>query len=62
LQHRRKAVNCFLYLKSNFIHQGLCLKTDIGRAFGASEDSVNRAYKKFVEEGVRESAIRYQIN
>jgi hypothetical protein len=103
--HSKEDSNAFRYITSNFIHQGLCRKVDIERAFGVSEDSVSRAYKKYVtqgesgffgqdgrhgraykivgecreriqqkldkgqsvysiakDEGVRESAIRYQIN
>jgi len=103
--HSKEDTNAFRYITSNFIHQGLCRKVDIERAFGVSEDSVSRAYKKYVtkgesgffgldgrhgraykimgecreriqhkldkgqsvsgvarEEGVRESAIRYQIS
>jgi len=102
--HSKEDNNSFRYITSNFIHQGLCRKVDIERAFGVSEDSVSRAYKKYLtkgesgffgpdgrggkahkivgecreriqrkldkgqsvysiakEEGVRESAIRYQI-
>lgn len=49
--HSKEDTNAFRYITSNFIHQGLCRKVDIERAFGVSEDSVSRAYKKFVEEG-----------
>jgi hypothetical protein len=102
--HSRDDNASFLFITSNFIHQGLCRNVDIERAFGVSEDSVSRALKKYEakgeagffgadarhgraykivggcrdriqlkldkgqsvysiakEEGVRESAIRYQI-
>ena len=41
----------FRYITSNFIHQGLCRKTEVKRCFHVSEDSVQRACKKFVEKG-----------
>ncbi len=39
------------FITSNFISQGLCRKVDIERAFGVSEDSVSRAYKKYLKKG-----------
>ena len=44
-------LKAFRYITSNFIHQGLCRKTEVERCFHISEDSVQRAYKKFVEKG-----------
>jgi hypothetical protein len=49
--HTLSDLNSFRYITSNFIHQGLCRKVDVQRAFSLSEDSVGRAYKKFNEEG-----------
>jgi hypothetical protein len=44
-------LKAFRYITSNFIHQGLCRKTEVERCFHVSEDSVQRAYKKFIEKG-----------
>ena len=49
--HAKDDTDAFRFITSNFIHQGLCRKVDIERAFGVSEDSVSRAYKKFVTKG-----------
>ena len=49
--HAKEDNDAFRFITSNFIHQGLCRKVDIERAFGVSEDSVSRAYKKFVAKG-----------
>jgi len=49
--HSSDNLNTFRFITSNFIHQGLCRKVDIERCFGVSEDSVSRAYKKFIEKG-----------
>jgi predicted transcriptional regulator len=49
--HTKEDINAFRFITSNFIHQGICRKVDIERSFGVSEDSVSRAYKKFVEKG-----------
>jgi hypothetical protein len=49
--HSKEDNDAFRFITSNFIHQGLCRKVDIERAFGVSEDSVSRAYKKFVAKG-----------
>lgn len=49
--HPKGDLKAFRYITSNFIHQGLCRKTEIERCFHVSEDSVQRAYKKFVEKG-----------
>lgn len=49
--HSRENLNAFRFITSNFIHQGLCRKVDIERCFGVSEDSVSRAYKKFIKKG-----------
>ena len=49
--HLKEYTNAFRYITSNFIHQGLCRKVDIERALGVSEDSVCRAYKKYVTQG-----------
>ena len=49
--HSKEDLNAFRFITSNFIHQGLCRKVDIQRFFCVSEDSVNHAYKKFVEKG-----------
>ena len=49
--HPRDDLKAFRYITSNFIHQGLCRKTEVERCFHISEDSVQRAYKKFVEKG-----------
>ena len=46
--HSKEDTNAFRYITSNFIHQVLCRKVDIERAFGVSGDSVSRAYKKYV--------------
>lgn len=47
----KEDLKAFRYITSNFIHQGLCRKTEVERCFHISEDSVRRAYKKFVEKG-----------
>lgn len=49
--HSKDDNDAFRFITSNFIHQGICRKVDIERAFGVSEDSVSRAYKKFVTKG-----------
>jgi hypothetical protein len=49
--HPKEDLKAFRYITSNFIHQGLCCKTEVERCFQVSEDSVQRAYKKFVEKG-----------
>ena len=49
--HSKDDLKAFRYITSNFIHQGLCRKTEVERCFHISEDSVQRAYKKFVEKG-----------
>ena len=49
--HHKDDNDAFRFITSNFIHQGLCRKVDIERAFGVSEDSVSRAYKKFMAKG-----------
>lgn len=49
--HAKDDMDAFRFITSNFIHQGLCRKVDIERAFGVSEDTVGRAYKKFVTKG-----------
>ncbi len=49
--HPKEDLKAFRYIMSNFIHQGLCRKTEVERCFHVSEDSVQRAYKKFVEKG-----------
>ena len=49
--HSTEDLQAFRYITSNFIHHGLCSQVDIQRAFGVSEDSVRRAYKKFVSKG-----------
>jgi len=49
--HPKDNMAAFRFITSNFIHLGLCRKVDIERAFGVSEDSVGRAYKKFVTKG-----------
>ena len=49
--HPKDDLKAFRYITSNFIHQRLCRKTEIERCFHVSEDSVQRAYKKFVDKG-----------
>lgn len=49
--HSKEDRNAFRFITSNFIHQGLCRKVDVERAFGVSEDTVGRSYKKFLEKG-----------
>ena len=49
--HTKDDNDAFRFITSNFIHQGLCRKVGIERAFGVSEDSVSRAYKKFETKG-----------
>jgi len=49
--HAKDDLKSFRYITSNFIHQGLCRKTEVQRCFHVSEDSVQRAYKKFVDKG-----------
>ncbi len=49
--HSKGDINAFRFITSNFIHQGLCRKVEIERCFGVSEDSVSRAYKKFIAKG-----------
>jgi hypothetical protein len=47
--HPKDDLKSFRYITSNFIHQGLCRKTEIERCFHVSEDIVQRAYIRFVE-------------
>jgi len=49
--HSKDNNDAFRFITSNFINQGLCRKVDIERAFGVSEDSVSRAYKKYLAHG-----------
>lgn len=49
--HPKEDLKAFRYITSNFIHQGLCRKAEVERCFHVSEDSVQRAYKKFMEKG-----------
>jgi hypothetical protein len=49
--HAKDDIDAFRFITSNFIHHGLCRKVDIERAFGVSEDTVGRAYKKYVTKG-----------
>lgn len=49
--HDKDDLDAFRFITSNFIHMGLCRKVDIQRAFKVSEDSVSRAYKKFLNKG-----------
>lgn len=49
--HPRGDLNAFRYITSNFIHRKLCRKKEVQDCFHISEDSVQRAYKKFVEQG-----------
>jgi hypothetical protein len=49
--HLTEDLQAFRFITSNFIHMGLCTQADIQRAFHVSEDSVSRAYKKFVHKG-----------
>jgi hypothetical protein len=49
--HPKDDLKAFRYITSNFIHQGLCRKTEVERCFHVSEDSVQRSYKKFVVKG-----------
>lgn len=49
--HPKDNLKAFRYITSNFIHQGLCRKVEVERCFHVSEDSVQRAYKKFIENG-----------
>ena len=49
--HSKDDYNAFRFITSNFIHQKICKKVDIERFFNVSEDSVFRAYKKFVQKG-----------
>jgi len=49
--HPKDDLKAFRYITSNFIHHGLCRKTEVERCFHVSEDSVQRAYKKFTEKG-----------
>jgi hypothetical protein len=49
--HLTEDLQAFRFITSNFIHMGICTQVDIQRAFHVSEDSVSRAYKKFVNKG-----------
>lgn len=49
--HPKGDLKAFRYITSNFIHQRLCRKVEVERYFHVSEDSMQRAYKKFVEKG-----------
>jgi hypothetical protein len=49
--HSKEDNDAFRFITSNFIHHRLCRKVDIERVFGVSEDSVSRAYKKFMTKG-----------
>lgn len=49
--HSKEDHQAFRFITSNFIHQGLCRKVDVERAFGVSEGTVGRACKKFMEKG-----------
>ena len=50
-EHAKDDLKAFRFITSNFIHLGLCRKTEVERCFHVSEDSVQRAYKKFAEKG-----------
>jgi hypothetical protein len=49
--HGKGDLKSFQFITSNFIHQRLCRKTEVERCFHVTEDSVQRAYKKFVAQG-----------
>ncbi len=49
--HAKDDLNSFRYIISNFIHEKLCRKTEVQRCFHVSEDTVYRAYRKFLKEG-----------
>ena len=49
--HSKDDRQSFRYFTSNLIHQGLCRKADIQHCFHVSEDTVQRAYKLYVNEG-----------
>ena len=49
--HGKEDINAFRFITSNLIHHGLCRKVEIERFFSVSEDSVSRAYKKYLEQG-----------
>ena len=49
--HKKDDLQSFRFITSNFIHQGLCRKVDIERCFHVSEDTVQRSYKLYVNEG-----------
>jgi hypothetical protein len=49
--HAKDDNDAFRFITSNFISQGLCRKVDVERAFGVSEDSVSRAYNKYLKKG-----------
>jgi transposase len=49
--HKDEDLNAFRFITSNFIDQGLCRKVEVQRCFGVSEDSVQRSYKKFKQQG-----------
>jgi len=49
--HSKEDLSSFRFITSNFIEQGLCRKVEIQRCFGVSEDSVNRYWRKFKEQG-----------
>ena len=51
--HSKDDLKAFRYITSNFIHEKLCRKTEVERCFHVSEDSVQRAYKKFVKQGAK---------
>lgn len=49
--HSAGDIATFRFITSNFLYQKLCSKREIERCFDVTEASVQRAYKKFIEEG-----------
>jgi hypothetical protein len=49
--HGKDDLQAFRFFFCNLIHQGLCTKVQVRRAFGVTEDFVNRAWRLYQSEG-----------
>jgi hypothetical protein len=49
--HAKDDLQAFRFFFCNLLHQGLCTKVEIRRAFGVTEDFVNRAWRLYQREG-----------
>jgi hypothetical protein len=59
--HAKDDIQAFRFITSNCIHLGLCRKVDIQRAFGVSDDSVGRAYKRYRHAHIITGEVRIRI-